>query len=76
MGRAYQETAWRHQRASYHHYLAISRIYDRYVPTPAATKANDRISLRHELNPQKRGIDRFDLFGLIRLGKNIVDQIN
>ena len=53
MGRAYQETAWRHQRALCHHHLAISRIYERHDPTPAATKANNRISLRHELNPQK-----------------------
>ena len=66
MGRAYQETAWRHQRALCHHYLAISRIYERHDPTPAAAKADDRIHLRHEPNPQKRGIDRFDLFGLIR----------
>ena len=66
MGSAYQETAWHHQRALCRHYLVISRIYDRPALTPAATKADNRIPLQYEPNPQKRGIDRFDLFGLIR----------
>ena len=36
-------------------YLAISRIYERHDPTPAAAKADDRIHLRTNQNPQKTG---------------------